>query len=135
MKTSWEEIDPPSETKTLKGEKGDTGEEGETVTTNNWYDAVTGKLWLIGANAFYNQAELVCENTWRLPNKDEALAAAQRGLGIAAADISGPSTMWTSTPYAGNATNRTTIVTIATVPSEAEGIVASHQRAVICVEK
>ena len=118
-KGDWLAIDleVKSEIKTVVGAKGDDGSDGETVTTNNWYDSVTGKYWLIGSNNTYDNAFAGCISPWRLPGKNEALAAAQRGLGVAASTINGPTTMWTSEVWDQNATHNVIITAINTTPA------------------
>lgn len=132
----WNIIDDaPVEVLTVKGKNGSNGSDGATVTTNNWYDAVTGKLWLIGANVHYSVISTSCVSPWRLPTKQEALAAAQRGLGVAATTISGPTTMWTSTPY-NVGTSQTYITAISTSPAEAEHLLSSGTfRGLFCIEE
>jgi len=117
-----------------KGERGDDGADGITVTTNNWFDAVTNKNWLIGASANYASALTSCDLPWRIPTKDEALAAAQRGLGVTASSIGGPTSMWTSDVFSLNAMNNHIIQAINTAPSVSSADRTADSRGVFCVE-
>lgn len=124
--------------KAIKGERGDDGEDGQdgiTVTTNNWYDAVTDKTWLIGAIGSFATAETTCISPWRMPTKDEALAAAQRGLGIASASISGPTTIWTSDVWDLNPTHNFIIQAIDVSPATNGAQRANDNRGVFCIEE
>lgn len=142
----WVKLDDiPSTTEILKGQDGNNGNDGingtngsdgETITTNNWFDAVTGKLWLIGAIGSYAAAEGVCIDPWRLPTKDEALAATQRGLGVASNTIAGPSNLWTTTPWDSNpATNNWIIQNIHTTPALSAANWSTESKGIYCIEE
>lgn len=132
----WQPIEIGSEgERGAKGDDGLDGEDGLTVTTNNWYDAVTDKNWLIGALGSYASAESNCISPWRLPTKDEALAASQRGLGVAASSINGPTTIWTSDEWNLNPTHNFIIENIATTPATNGAQRSTATRGIVCVEQ
>jgi hypothetical protein len=117
-----------------KGKDGEDGDDGLTVTVNNWFDAVNNKLWLIGPTGSYATFLSTCASPWRVPTKDETLAAMQRGLGLAAAEISGPSTAWTSDVWDVNASHNFIIQAIATTPTTNGADRLNDTRGVFCIE-
>jgi hypothetical protein len=136
--SNWIDIDAPVETKSIAGRDGTNGDDGTTVTTNNWFDAVTGKLWLIGANVHVIYVDSACVAPWRLPTSAEALGAMQRGLGVAATTVNGPTSAWTSTPYlpSSGAGSLTFVANVNTVPALAESIISLGQsKGLFCIEE
>lgn len=131
----WTPIEvSPGAKQGLDGKNGSDGADGENFTTNNWFDAVTSKTWLIGASGLYSTAVNTCISPWRVPTKDEALAAAQRGLGLAAVDIGGPTTIWTSDVWDQNATHNFIIQAITTTPATNGANRSTDTRGVFCTE-
>lgn len=98
----WASIDISGE----QGEKGDQGEQGEQgedgedgmAVDNTWKDPVTDYIWLVGASGDWNAANNSCTGSWVLGTYLEVGAAANHGLGVASASLSGPNTAWTSSP-------------------------------------
>jgi hypothetical protein len=136
--SDWVAVDPPIEAKSVNGRDGSNGEDGTTVTTNNWFDAVTGKLWLIGAVVHISAIDAACIAPWRLPTAAEALGAMQRGLGVAATTVNGPTSAWTSTPYvpSSGAGSQTFIASVNTAPALAESIISLGQsKGLFCIEE
>lgn len=50
------------------------------TSASQWYDAISGKRWVVGGKAPFRIAESACGATYRLPSRDEALAANLHGV-------------------------------------------------------
>lgn len=70
----------------IAGAKGDKGDDGKPLPSNEWVDAVTGDIWLIGAPIAGNKlsaAGELCGDGWTLPTIAEAGPAMRHGFGLA----------------------------------------------------
>jgi hypothetical protein len=95
-KNNWSKVN-------INGKDGANGANGKdgVSTANIWDDPVTGKRWLIGGLEQYPDGTGSnrlnnCTGDYRLPDKIESLAAAQRGIGNVASSISAPMSIWTT---------------------------------------
>jgi hypothetical protein len=74
---------------------GKDGKDGAPTAVNQWYDPLTGDLWLIGDTVVY--ADAVCTGDWSLPTETQLTAAKQHGIAFAAAAIDAPVDPWSAT--------------------------------------
>lgn len=63
------------------GVDGKDGQDGrDSLTTNEWYDAVSGKHWFMGDEGPQSMALLYCTGAYKVPSVEELQAACYRGL-------------------------------------------------------
>lgn len=101
---SWQEISVKGKIGETgqKGDKGDKGEPGEPTSSNQWFDPISKKTWLIGASANYAMTKTyyqACTGEYKLPSRAEATEAAIHGLGTAFPALQGSANgVWTNDP-------------------------------------
>jgi hypothetical protein len=64
----------------IAGAQGASGSAGAPVASNMWYDAVSGKSWLIPSLALDFSTSQCSGNGYRIPSAAELVTAIQRGL-------------------------------------------------------
>lgn len=79
-----------------KGSTGSNGAAGTMVSGNQWYDAVTTKMWVMTnintSLTGFTDAQSTCTGTYRIPTQAEAQAALAHGMGTQSALLSSPPT-------------------------------------------
>lgn len=102
---------PSATAKGEKGDKGDKGDKGEAgsagsngsngkngtmVSGNQWYDAITDKLWVMTtistSTVGWNNAQSACGGAYRMPTPSEIMAGLTHGMKACAQALASPPT-------------------------------------------
>lgn len=116
------------------GAKGDPGSSATPIPTNQWYDPITSKYWLIGGTGVYASIVNTCSGSWRLPTRAEAILAGQHGIFTASSAISGPTDIWTSD--VGPTNSATNMYVVVKTPSVQESeVLKTTVHGVMCIQQ
>lgn len=103
------------------------------VSASVWVDPISGKKWVVGGQAAFRIAETTCGASYRLPNRDEALAANNRGVRTAFPNVSLTS-FWINELDLAASTTSVYVLKVTPVVAIATALM-TETHSILCIEK
>lgn len=89
----------------IKGKDGKDGAQGvagsdaptaPVLGSNEWQDPITGDIWLMAVVGNFAAAQAACSGSYRMPTREEGIAARLHGLNTYATSFGTEASFWTS---------------------------------------